>query len=72
MTAQHLPLSELADHVTNKKLLDAAGLQHVDSCPNCRSDVKWLEALGSLRRFEPPKSAVDTVVGYFKQQRDAA
>jgi hypothetical protein len=34
--------------------------------------VKWLEALGSLRRFEPPKSAVDTVVGYFKHQRDAA
>ncbi|HYR90272.1 MAG TPA: hypothetical protein VE422_39730 [Terriglobia bacterium] len=72
MTTDHLPLSEIADHVTNRKVLDATGLQHVDSCPYCQSDMKWLQALGSLRRFEPPKSAVDKAVDYFRKQRDAA
>jgi hypothetical protein len=68
----HLPLSEIADHVTKKTVLDAAALRHLDTCPHCRSDLSWLEALGSLRRFEPPKAAIDRALQYFSKKKDAA
>jgi hypothetical protein len=69
---QHLQLSMLADHVMQIKSLDASGMKHLDSCPHCRSDIRWLEQLGALREFEPPKSAVTGVVNTFRTKRDAA
>jgi len=68
----HVHIGKLADHVTKRKVLDAAELRHLDACPHCRSDANWLEALGSLRRFEPPKSAVDKAIKYFNKKADAA
>ena len=70
---QHVQLSVLADYVMKIKTLDSSSLKHVDLCPHCRSDLRWLEQLGALREFEPPESAVTAAMRAFKhRRRDAA
>jgi hypothetical protein len=68
----HIQLSTLIDHVMKVSALDTASLEHVESCVPCRSDLQWLEQLDALRKFEPPKPAVETVLGVFTTRRDAA
>ena len=71
--SQHLQLSALADHVIKVRALDTASLEHVKAWAHCRSDLRWLEQLGALRNFEPPKSAVEMVLKVFKKKTaDAA
>ena len=68
----HIPLSVLLDHVIEVKVLDTNSLQHVESCPHCRSSLRWLEQLENLRKFEPPKATVETVLKAFKDRNNAA
>jgi hypothetical protein len=70
--APHIQLSALIDHVMKVNALDTAGLQHVESCVPCRSDLQWLEQLDALRKFEPPKPAVQAALRLFTTKRDAA
>jgi hypothetical protein len=65
----HVQLSVLVDHVTKTKFLDAASLEHVESCAHCRSDLRWLEQLENLRKFEPPKALVETVIKTFRKRK---
>ena len=67
----HVQLGVLVDHVTRAKSLDAASLRHVESCPHCRSDLRWLEQLEKLREFEPPKATVETILKAFKDRNAA-
>ena len=62
----HIQLSVLLDHITKAKVLDAESANHVESCPHCRSDLRWLEQLEDLRKFEPPKWAMDAVIREFR------
>ncbi len=64
----HIQLSVLLAHVMKAKALDAESAEHVESCPHCRSDLRWLEQLERSRKFEPPKWAVDAVIKEFKQR----
>ncbi len=64
----HIQLSVLLDHVMRAKALDTESAQHVESCPHCRSDLRWLEQLERSRKFEPPKWALDAVIREFKQR----
>jgi hypothetical protein len=66
---RHVQLSVLADHVMKVQPLDSSSLEHVDSCPHCRSDLRWLEDLGALRKFEPPNSAVAAVLRAYKSKK---
>ena len=68
----HVQLGVLLDHVLKTKSLDAASLEHVESCHHCRSDLRWLEQLGNLRKFEPPKAALESVIKTFKNRHEAA
>jgi hypothetical protein len=68
----HVQLSVLLDHVTRTKSLDAVSVKHVESCPHCRSDLRWLEQLENLRKFEPPKATLETVLKTFKNRNKAA
>jgi hypothetical protein len=64
----HIQLSVLIDCVMKAKALDAEAAQHVESCPHCRSDLRWLQQLEGSRKLEPPKWAVDAVIKEFKQR----
>jgi hypothetical protein len=66
---RHVQLAVLADHVTGAKTLDALSGQHVECCDRCRSDLRWLEQVGALRQFEPPKSAVEAVIENFRRKK---
>jgi hypothetical protein len=68
----HVQLGVLLDHVSKTKYLDAASLEHVESCHLCRSDLRWLEELENLRKFEPPKAALESVIKTFKIRNRAA
>ena len=57
----HILLGVLLDHVTEATVLDTNSLQHIESCPDCRSDLRWLEQLEKLRKFEPPKATVENI-----------
>jgi hypothetical protein len=72
MMSQHIQLSALADHVLNLQALDHASREHMDSCTLCRSDLRWLEQLGALRNFEPPRSAVNAALKVFTARQNVA
>jgi hypothetical protein len=68
----HVQLSVLLDHVTRTKSLDTASVKHVESCRHCRSDLRWLEQLENLRKFEPPEATLETALKAFKNKKYAA
>ena len=68
----HIPLGVLLDHVTEATVLDTNSLQHIESCPHCRSDLRWLEQLEKLRKFEPPRATVENILNAFKNRNNAA
>ncbi|HLH32292.1 MAG TPA: hypothetical protein VKY31_13895 [Terriglobia bacterium] len=70
--SEHVQLSMLADHVTNVKALEASSVSHLEDCSDCRSDLRWLQRLVALREFEPPESAVDSVMNELRKRKSAA
>jgi hypothetical protein len=38
----------IADHILELKMLDAASMQHMEDCVECRSDFQWLSVLRNL------------------------
>ena len=69
---QHIQLGTLADYVMEGKTLDVSSLEHLESCPDCRSDILWLRELDRLRRLEEPKTAVEPALETLKKDSEAA
>lgn len=44
----HISLSQIADHILELKILDAASMKHMEDCRDCRSDFQWLTVLRNL------------------------
>lgn len=72
-TQNHIPFSLIVDIAEGRTSPDAGARAHLDACPTCSSDLRWmsrtLAALQAEAAEEPPARAVADVKALFRARR---
>lgn len=76
---EHISIEALFESARLSAALDSSSKLHLDSCPQCRATLSWMQGTADLGvhelNYEPPASVLDSVLrigqpGYLKRFRN--